>query len=602
MLKMNKAPSLRKMHFIVGIFLVISIFGFAAIGFSVQYQDLQETYNMAEKTTSFLKAECQKYDNYIRGNSARTLKGLLECAESLDQFISKEDQTNDEFLDEFIRTENIGGVLILDQNFSLIAQADMMHKETYDSWYDVITNTTIKDMFRNPKKTYIDHLTVDHAPYDMAALVSKDGERLILCYLFAESPASDPYELTLKSILENNNFYKNPYLAITDGTRILSTNSSVIEKISPDEYKKLSSSIEWKENQFAKFEYQNTVYYGLRYVYNNYYVYSVYAADDVFANRKNFIVFVLEIYMAAGIIILAFQKRSDKISINKMEKQLDIINAISTSYTSIFLLHMDKLELEAVNPSNYLNAVFEKHSNAYEFLTEVCEEKIAKKYHAAVKNFLDLNTLAERLKGQVFLGNEFQDNQGIWYSVSLIPQKYDSNGNLRTLLIATRDISSAKETEELSFKDRLTGLYNRNYMEVRSKEGVRVGDFPVSLIMVDCNYLKRTNDTLGHEYGDLLLQRIANAIVDTIPENCIVMRVGGDEFLILCMQCSNQQAKNIISDIKKKLVERSDDKLILSAAFGAATVEDGEFCFEEIYKKADQEMYRDKKANRIKRE
>lgn len=602
MLKMNKAPSLRKMHFIVGIFLVISIFVFVAIGFSVQYQDLQETYHMAEKTTSFLKAECQKYDNYIRGNSARTLKGLLECAESLDQFISKEDQTNDEFLDEFIRTENIGGVLILDQNFSLIAQADMMHKETYDSWYDVITNTTIKDMFQNPKKTYIDHLTVDHAPYDMAALVSKDGERLILCYLFAESPASDPYELTLKSILENNNFYKNPYLAITDGTRILSTNSSVIEKISPDQYKKLSSSIEWKENQFAKFEYQNTTYYGLRYIYNNYYVYSVYAAEDVFANRKSFIVFVLEIYMAVGIIILAFQKHSDKISINKMEKQLDIINAISTSYTSIFLLHMDRLELEAVNPSNYLNAVFEKHSNAYEFLTEVCEEKIAKKYHASVRNFLDLNTLADRLKGQVFLGNEFQDNQGIWYSVSLIPQKYDSNGNLQTLLIATRDISSAKETEELSFKDRLTGLYNRNYMEVRSKEGVRVGDFPVSLIMVDCNYLKRTNDTLGHEYGDLLLQRIANAIVDTIPKNCIVMRVGGDKFLILCMQCNNQQAKKIISDIKEKLVEQSDDKLILSAAFGAATVEDGAFCFEEVYKKADQEMYRDKKANRIKRE
>ena len=139
-------------------------------------------------------------------------------------------------------------------------------------------------------------------------------------------------------------------------------------------------------------------------------------------------------------------------------------------------------------------------------------------------------------------------------------------------------------------------------MEVRSKEGVRVGDFPVSLIMVDCNYLKRTNDTLGHEYGDLLLQRIANAIVDTIPKSCIVMRVGGDEFLILCMQCNNQQAKNIISDIKEKLVERSDEKLILSAAFGAATVEDGAFCFEEVYKKADQEMYRDKKANRIKRE
>lgn len=43
-------------------------------------------------------------------------------------------------------------------------------------------------------------------------------------------------------------------------------------------------------------------------------------------------------------------------------------------------------------------------------------------------------------------------------------------------------------------------------MESRSKRFVRAGDLPVSLIMADCNYLKRTNDTLGHEYGDLLLQ------------------------------------------------------------------------------------------------
>ena len=42
-------------------------------------------------------------------------------------------------------------------------------------------------------------------------------------------------------------------------------------------------------------------------------------------------------------------------------------------------------------------------------------------------------------------------------------------------------------------------------MESRSKRFVRAGDLPVSLIMADCNYLKRTNDTLGHEYGDLLL-------------------------------------------------------------------------------------------------
>ena len=47
------------------------------------------------------------------------------------------------------------------------------------------------------------------------------------------------------------------------------------------------------------------------------------------------------------------------------------------------------------------------------------------------------------------------------------------------------------------------------YLEAESDHMIQSGDFPTSLIMADCNYLKRTNDTLGHEYGDMLLQRTA---------------------------------------------------------------------------------------------
>ena len=46
------------------------------------------------------------------------------------------------------------------------------------------------------------------------------------------------------------------------------------------------------------------------------------------------------------------------------------------------------------------------------------------------------------------------------------------------------------------------------YLEAESDHMTQSGDFPTSLIMADCNYLKRTNDTLGHEYGDLLLSLI----------------------------------------------------------------------------------------------
>ena len=81
--------------------------------------------------------------------------------------------------------------------------------------------------------------------------------------------------------------------------------------------------------------------------------------------------------------------------------------------------------------------------------------------------------------------------------------------------------------------------------------------------MADCNYLKRVNDTLGHEYGDLMLQRVARCIQDSIPQNSVAMRVGGDEFLILCPKCSSDQAAELIARIRRRLAARSDGILTL---------------------------------------
>lgn len=305
-------------------------------------------------------------------------------------------------------------------------------------------------------------------------------------------------------------------------------------------------------------------------------------------------------YLGVIIIILVIQRHYDKLSINNMEKQLRIINAVSTAYNSILLLHIKEMKLELIKPSERLSSIYEKHSDPYNFLFTICKTEIDESFYSTVMHFLDLDTIAERVKGKPFLGCEVKDCYGGWFSVMLIPQKMDEVGNVQALLVTTRDITGIKQTEELTFKDQLTGLYNRNYMESRSKNIVHDTDLPVSLIMAYCNYLKRTNDTLGHEYGDLLLQRVANIIIETIPQNAVAMRIGGDEFLILCTQCNNQQAQKIVEDIKHKLIEKSDDKLTLSVALGISTTVDKEFSFEKAYKVADEEMYRDKKASRTK--
>ncbi len=158
-----------------------------------------------------------------------------------------------------------------------------------------------------------------------------------------------------------------------------------------------------------------------------------------------------------------------------------------------------------------------------------------------------------------------------------------------------RAAEEVKRAQELTYKDRLTGLYNRNYMESRDGDFARAGDYPVSLIMADCNYLKRTNDTLGHEFGDLLLQRVAKVISESLPNECFAMRVGGDEFLIVCPHTPKKAADELVEAIRQGLADASDDQLTLSVSFGSCTVYGGELSFRRAYELADKAMYQEKR-------
>ena len=157
-----------------------------------------------------------------------------------------------------------------------------------------------------------------------------------------------------------------------------------------------------------------------------------------------------------------------------------------------------------------------------------------------------------------------------------------------------------KTLEDMSFRDKLTGLYNRNYMESRKQHYARKGDCQISIIIGDCNSLKKINDTLGHKMGDLLLQRVAKVIEQTIPDDCVAMRVGGDEFLILCPGYTRLATETLISNLQKEFANRSDDTIVLDVALGYHTATDDKLSFEEISRLADKAMYIAKKQMKSK--
>ncbi len=118
-----------------------------------------------------------------------------------------------------------------------------------------------------------------------------------------------------------------------------------------------------------------------------------------------------------------------------------------------------------------------------------------------------------------------------------------------SLLILAESLRRGLEYEELfesSRKDALTGLANRRVFEERI-EGIMLGarryKRPVTMASLDLDYFKDINDNLGHQQGDRVLQKVANAFRECVRSTDMLVRIGGDEFLLVMDDTGQEQGR-----------------------------------------------------------
>ena len=162
------------------------------------------------------------------------------------------------------------------------------------------------------------------------------------------------------------------------------------------------------------------------------------------------------------------------------------------------------------------------------------------------------------------------------------------------------EVIERKAAEEkmayFSLHDALTGLYNRTYFEeeMRRLSNDRVGN--VGLIMCDVDGLKLINDSMGHDNGDSLLLATANLIKSCFRNTDVVARVGGDEFAILIPNCTPEILESAYNRLQES-ANQSDlswQGMPLSLSVGVAMRTNPSVLLSDIYKEADNNMYRQK--------
>lgn len=173
-----------------------------------------------------------------------------------------------------------------------------------------------------------------------------------------------------------------------------------------------------------------------------------------------------------------------------------------------------------------------------------------------------------------------------------------AHNELPALLIIIKDVTENMEKEAyvkyLSYHDKLTGMYNRAFFTKELERLEKEKLLPSTVIMGDINNLKLVNDAFGHLEGDNLIKKAAQIMQQCCRKGDIVVRWGGDEFVLVLPHAGPEDAAKVCKRIKN-LAEKSEDVQInVNIALGYATKETDEQSFEDILKEAENRMYRNK--------
>jgi diguanylate cyclase (GGDEF)-like protein/PAS domain S-box-containing protein len=165
----------------------------------------------------------------------------------------------------------------------------------------------------------------------------------------------------------------------------------------------------------------------------------------------------------------------------------------------------------------------------------------------------------------------------------------DATGRPHRMRTLVRDITARKELEarleELSYRDPLTGCFNRRYLDKRREDLERDGAH-FACVLFDLTGFKAINDTYGHEEGDRILRAFALFLLRLHRAEDILVRLGGDEFALFMRTLGDEEGRAVAD----RVVDAAKTNSPAACNYGVAMRLPGEG-LAEVMSRADQVMY-----------
>ena len=301
----------------------------------------------------------------------------------------------------------------------------------------------------------------------------------------------------------------------------------------------------------------------------------------------------LEIYMGCYLDITAQQE---------LKEYLRIIEAIGKVFNFSMFIDVNDLSYRMISTNEYVEQA-QKDPDAFRFLKNNVDATVAESFRKKLYDWLDKDKIIAAVDEHGSTSQEFySESANRWFNGIFMVGDRDENGKLTHIVYGCQDTTDVKlqnlaqqkkisEFEEKIYIDSLSKVRNRKFLDEKL-----IYEPCKAVVMADIDLFKTINDTAGHQGGDLVIQKVAAMLEQSVRKGDVVLRYGGDEFMMVFFDISKENLENKLSFLKSSLKEITLDdcpELHITMSFGAAY---GTELVNNLIGTADKALYESKKV------
>lgn len=411
----------------------------------------------AANTIEMIRDICRRYDSYRLGERVDDLQALINKANILSIYTEQVDLSREEVLARYARNQYLSGIIVLDGSLQVVGSADLAGKEREGFLSFVCGDENTRNILDCPQKVYASHYVGAEYELDYAMVARRGIDGVIVCYADSNSAQDEQYELTLDTMLTSDMVDDDAVYVITDGERVLSTNSERISgkavEACPITDVALADLLK-SNGELLVLHSGSRLWIGRNGVCRDYYIYCFYPGRllhdrgllwaGITLSGCLFIFFITSI---------AFQ-RKERARLQQIEKEFNLRSAVASIYSANLLIYPQQDRWEPITQTPQLRTMINGAQGAHEMIARLCQNGISPACREEFRQFADLDALTERLRGKAFSGYTIEDVYGQWFQALLVPQGWDADGTVNAVLLLFRNVTEQRQ-REMDYQERL---------------------------------------------------------------------------------------------------------------------------------------------------